>query len=77
MFQGLICPHYTAECLIYLSIAFLAAPSGAIFNRTLIGALVFVLANLSISASTNKDWYAQKFGKEEVTQRWKMIPYLF
>src|SRR5256885_15162765 len=29
MFQIFICPHYTAECLIYLCLAILAAPEGS------------------------------------------------
>lgn len=35
IFQSFICPHYTAECLIYLSLAFISAPKGALINRTM------------------------------------------
>ncbi|MCJ1462287.1 hypothetical protein MMC07_000887 [Pseudocyphellaria aurata] len=76
-FQYLICPHYTAECLIYLSLAFLAAPDGSLFNRTILTALMFVSINLSVTASTTMAWYAQKFGEEKVAGRWKMLPYVF
>ena len=76
-FQSLICPHYTAECLIYLSLTLLAAPDGTLFNRTILAGLVFVSVNLSITASATKEWYAQKFGKETIRGRWRMIPYLF
>lgn len=76
-FQSLICPHYTAECLIYFSLSVLAAPNGLLFNRTILAALVFVSVNLSVTASTAKEWHAQKFGKETVRGRWKMIPYLY
>lgn len=76
-FQLLVCPHYTAECLIYLSLTVLAAPRGTLLNATLLTALIFVSVNLSISASTTKDWYARKFGKEKVMMRWKMIPFVY
>lgn len=77
MFQLVVCPHYMAECLIYLSLAFLAAPNGDMVNMTIFTALVLVSVNLSISASTTKEWYVRRFGKEEVKARWKMIPYVF
>ena len=74
-FQVVISPHYTAECLIYLSFAIMAAPGGAFVNRTLLCAFLFVYVNLSVSASTTKKWYADKFGKEKVARRGEMIPY--
>lgn len=77
MFQNLICPHYTVECLIYLSMAFLAAPEGAWINRTILAGLVFVSVNLGVTASTSKEWYEHRFGKDEVSGRWKMIPLIF
>lgn len=77
MFFSIVCPHYTAECVIYLSLAALAAPPGEMINKTLLLALVFVAVNLGITAGTTKQWYAQKFGKESVQGRWKMIPYVY
>lgn len=74
-FQVLICPHYTAECLIYLSFAIMGAPGGALVNQTLFCAFLFVYVNLSVSASTTKKWYAEKFGKDKVVGRGEMIPY--
>lgn len=76
-FQRLICPHYTAECLIYLSLAIIAAPEGESLNKTILAALVFVTVNLSITADASKDWYEAKFGKGSVAGRWRMIPLLF
>lgn len=76
-FQYLICPHYTAECFIYLSLTFLAAPDGSLFNPTILTALIFVSVNLSVTASTTRAWYAKKFGEEKVAGRWKMLPYVF
>lgn len=77
VFQNLICPHYNMECLIYLSLAFLAAPEGAWINRTILTGLVFVSVNLGVTASTSKEWYENKFGKEKVAGRWKMVPFIF
>lgn len=77
IFQSFICPHYTAECLLYLSLAFIAAPQGALINRTMFTAFVFVSANLTVTAATSKEWYERKFGKEAVAHRWIMVPGLY
>src|SRR4051812_48234572 len=45
LFQRVICPHYTAECAIYLSLSIVAAPQGYLVNRTIFGALFFVVIN--------------------------------
>ncbi|EEQ83728.1 3-oxo-5-alpha-steroid 4-dehydrogenase [Blastomyces dermatitidis ER-3] len=76
-FLHLVSPHYTAECAIYLSLVFLAAPKGTLVNNTVLSGLVFVVINLGISADNTKAWYMKKFGKEKVEQRWRMIPYLY
>ncbi|KAK2767463.1 hypothetical protein FQN54_003619 [Arachnomyces sp. PD_36] len=73
-FLSVVCPHYTAECMIYVSLAFLAAPQGQIVNKTLLSGLIFVVVNLGVSAGISKEWYIGKFGKESVQHRWKMIP---
>ncbi|KAL3478731.1 hypothetical protein BJX99DRAFT_98985 [Aspergillus californicus] len=77
MFSRLICPHYTAECMIYLSIALLAAPKGETVNKTVMSALVFVAVNLGITASSTRQWYRQKFGEDAVRGKWNMIPIIF
>ncbi|KAJ0422417.1 hypothetical protein BJY00DRAFT_75048 [Aspergillus carlsbadensis] len=77
MFSKFVCPHYTAECMIYLSIALLAAPKGEIVNKTVLSALAFVVVNLGITASTTRQWYRQKFGEEAVRGKWNMIPIIF
>ncbi|KAL2822530.1 protein DFG10 [Aspergillus granulosus] len=77
MFSKLVCPHYTAECMIYLSIAVLAAPQGEIVNKTVLSALTFVVINLGITASTTREWYRQKFGEEAVRGKWNMIPIVY
>jgi 3-oxo-5-alpha-steroid 4-dehydrogenase 3 len=77
MFNWILCPHYTAECIIYLSLAFLAAPKGEIMNKTLLSAVFFVAVNLGITASTTRQWYRQKFGESAVQGKWNMIPLIY
>ena len=77
IFQTLVCPHYTAECLVYLSLTIISAPQGAWINKTVFTALIFVSANLAVTATMSKEWYEQKFGKEAVAHKWKMIPLLY
>lgn len=73
-FSGLIAPHYTAECLVYVSLALLATPQGAWLNWTLVCALSFVMINLGVTADGTKDWYGMKFGKKAVQGKSRMIP---
>ncbi|KAI9931855.1 3-oxo-5-alpha-steroid 4-dehydrogenase [Aspergillus wentii] len=77
LFRTIVCPHYTAECIIYLSLALIAAPPGEMVNKTLLSGLGFVVVNLGITASNSKDWYMQKFGADSVRGRWKMIPGIY
>lgn len=77
IFQVLVCPHYFAECQIYLSLAIAAAPQGSLCNKTVLSALVFVGTNLAVTASMSKKWYERKFGAETVKDRWKMIPFVY
>ncbi len=77
MFRYIVCPHYTWECLVYLSLAIVAAPEGQCCNRTLLCALVFVAANLGVTARGTRKWYIGKFGADEVADRWKMLPWVF
>ena len=73
IFNTFVCPHYTAECLIYLSLAIVSAPGGAWVNRTVLSAFVFVTVNLSITASNTKAWYERNFDREKVAPRSKML----
>ncbi|KAL4810725.1 hypothetical protein BDV18DRAFT_155337 [Aspergillus unguis] len=77
MFSWILCPHYTAECFIYLSLALLGAPKGETVNKTLLSAVFFVTVNLSITASTTRQWYKQKFGPAAVQGKWNMIPFIY
>lgn len=77
MFRHFVCPHYTCECLIYLSLAVAAAPQGAWYNKTLVCALGFVVVNLGVTAAGTRKWYADKFGPERIEHRWNMVPFMF
>ncbi|KAJ5678896.1 3-oxo-5-alpha-steroid 4-dehydrogenase [Penicillium macrosclerotiorum] len=77
VFRGVVCPHYGAECIIYLSLAYLAAPPGQVVNKTMFACLAFVAVNLGLTAQTTKQWYMQKFGRETVEDWWLMIPYIY
>lgn len=77
LFRHLVCPHYTYECLLYLSMAVAAAPDRELCNKTLLCAVVFVLVNLGVTASGTRRWYAGKFGEAAVAQKWNMIPFIF
>lgn len=76
-FTHLIAPHYTAECLIYLSIALFAAPPGRYINWTMFCALVFVVVNLGVTAHGTKKWYEARFGEESVRGRWRLVPFVW
>ena len=76
-FMQVLCPHYFAECLIYLSIAIIAAPSAQLVNRTVFCAMIFVVVNLGVTADGTKTWYEQKFGQENVASRRRMVPIIF
>lgn len=77
LFRYLICPHYFCECLVYLSLAIVAASKGELLNKTLLCALSFVMVNLGVTASGTRKWYAGKFGSKAVETKWNMIPFIF
>ena len=77
IFQSIISPHYFAECMIYLSLAIIAAPRGTPVNATILTALIFVATNLSVTASNSKQWYGRRFGINAVKDRWIIFPLLY
>ncbi|KAI1460744.1 hypothetical protein F4805DRAFT_374509 [Annulohypoxylon moriforme] len=77
LFRYLVCPHYTCECVLYLSLAIVAAPKDQLYNRTLICAVLFVAVNLGVTAKGTKSWYGEIFGLEKVRGKWRMIPGVF
>jgi 3-oxo-5-alpha-steroid 4-dehydrogenase 3 / polyprenol reductase len=77
MFQYIVCPHYTCECLIYISLVFLAAPVGKLHNQTILCAFLLVMLNLGITAAGTKRWYKGRYGEAAVGARWAMVPGVF
>lgn len=77
LFRGIVCPHYTAECVIYAAIAVVAAPERYVVNRTVVAGLGFVAVILGVSAKTNREWYRARFGEEAVRGKWAMVPGVF
>lgn len=77
MFRWFVCPHYTCECLLYLSLVIGAAPRGQLYNRTVLCALIFVAVNLGVTAYGTKKWYIEKFGVGKVADKWTMIPFVY
>ncbi|TVY21833.1 Polyprenol reductase [Lachnellula arida] len=77
LFKQIVCPHYMAECLIYVALAIISAPPGQALNRTVLAGLGFVVTNLGVTADSTKKWYVEKFGAENVEGRWRMIPYVY
>lgn len=76
-FELLICPHYTAECLIYVALSLAGAPEGRWVNWTIASASVFVIVNLGVTASGTRRWYAQEFGELAIRGRWTMFPFIW
>lgn len=76
-FSALLCPHYTAEILIYVAVAVNAAPTGEWINWTLGCAVVFVGVNLAITAYGTREWWVKRFGEESVKGRWRMVPFVY
>jgi 3-oxo-5-alpha-steroid 4-dehydrogenase 3 len=74
IFSNLLCPHYTCETAIYLLLSFLAAPAGRIINWTLFCGTIFVAINLGVTAIGTKQWYMDKFGRDKVGPRKRMVP---
>lgn len=56
---------------------FIAAPKGALINKTIFTALIFVSVNLGVTADMSREWYARKFGAEKVAGKWRMIPLIY
>lgn len=76
-FDYIVCPHYTCECLLYVGIAWIAAPPGRLFNTTVLCGLLLVAVNLGATAHGTKKWYQDKFGVDKVSKKWTMIPGAF
>lgn len=56
LFHHILCPHYTAEIILYLCLAVMSS-----LHPLLLLASLFVSANLTISAVNTRAWYIHKF----------------
>ena len=74
IFNDIVCPHYTMECVVYATMAVLGAPKGQAVNKTIVCVLAFVVVNLGLTAKRTKEWAEEKFGREKVQRRWRMVP---
>ncbi|KAH8803262.1 3-oxo-5-alpha-steroid 4-dehydrogenase-like protein [Xylogone sp. PMI_703] len=77
LFRSIICPHYTMECLIYISIAIISAPPDQYMNHSVLVGLIFVVTNLAITADASLKWSIERFGREKMGRRWRMVPYVY
>lgn len=71
LFAYVLCPHYTAEILIYICFALqLQTISSACM-------LLFVIVNLTTTAHQTAKWYIKTFPSNQLPQtRYKVIPYV-
>lgn len=77
VFSQLISPHYTAESVIYLTLAVIAAPQGSLLNKTLLTAFIFTIVNLGVTAGKTRIWYEKRFGAESIKGRWRIVPFVY
>lgn len=77
LFQYVLCPHYTAEVVIYICFAMLGAPRGSWLNVTMVAALIFVVSNLGVTAIGTRQWYVDQFGAVKVGMRARLIPFIW
>lgn len=77
LFRGIISPHYTSECVIYLGLAIAGAPPGQPLNKTIATVLFFEAINLGITAESTREWYSEKFGAKSIEGRWRIFPYVY
>jgi 3-oxo-5-alpha-steroid 4-dehydrogenase 3 len=77
LFSLTMTPHYFAECVEYIGLMIAAATPGQYVNKTLASVLVFVVVNLGVTANGTYGWYAERFGKDKVKGKAKMIPLIW
>jgi 3-oxo-5-alpha-steroid 4-dehydrogenase 3 len=77
LFRGIISPHYTSECVIYLGLAIAGAPPGQPLNKTIATVVFFEAINLGITAESTRAWYSEKFGAKSIEGRWRIFPYAY
>lgn len=69
-FDSVCCPHYTAEIIIYLSLWMMD-----MYNYTAALVFLWVVANLSVVANLQFQWYKEQYGHELMVKRkhWKRL----
>ncbi|KAK9239866.1 hypothetical protein V1525DRAFT_396996 [Lipomyces kononenkoae] len=72
LFKYLVCPHYTAEVVIYLAVARICG-----FTPANISVVVWTAVNLGASAEQSRKFYIKKFGAHSVEEKWNLIPFVF
>jgi 3-oxo-5-alpha-steroid 4-dehydrogenase 3 len=75
-FDHVYCPHYTAEVILYFGLNLMVP-----YSLTLKVMLLFVAANLSITADKNYAWYLEKFPAQTrmkgYASRRRIFPYIY
>ena len=71
-FQYISCPHYFAECIIYL--AFIIVASSA--HMSMWALVIFVWVNQLVAARITHNWYKENFSNYP-KDRYAVIPYIF
>lgn len=74
-FDMIVCPHYFAECVIYLALAIMSAPRGrgVVLNTTMVTGLLFVGSCLGCSSLMSREWYEGKFGRHTVEREFLFL----
>ncbi|KAG2180016.1 hypothetical protein INT43_003803 [Umbelopsis isabellina] len=76
-FESVVCPHYLADILIYVSMCILNKWQ----NLTLLAGLFWTIINLTVTASETEEWYKKSFGskykKTFVRGRWVILPGIY
>lgn len=76
-FESVVCPHYLADILIYVSMCILNKWQ----NLTLLAGLIWTTINLTVTASETEEWYKKSFGskykKAFVRGRWIILPGIY
>lgn len=75
-FDHVYCPHYTAEVVLYIGLNLMVP-----YSLALKAMLLFVAANLSITADKNYTWYLEKFPAQTkmkgYARRKRIFPYIY
>ncbi|KAK9431215.1 hypothetical protein V1505DRAFT_309689 [Lipomyces doorenjongii] len=72
LFKHLVCPHYTAEVVIYLALAWICG-----FTQANVAVLVWTAVSLGTSAEQSRKFYVEKFGAKAVEGKWNLVPFVF